>query len=165
MKKPEYPLQQLEVIKKKKLEESERILKEKKEALAKEEEKLAAVQKERDKVYEHRMAKLKQLREKLDEGTTTDKIQQMKQYLKVVDEDLRMKDKKVADQKKQVENAQNLVEAARLDMLKKQQDVEKLQIHRKEWSKEVRKEMERVEGNELDELGSAMHTLKKRKKK
>ena len=51
-------------------------------------EKLYDLTQERDKALEHKTAKLSQLRNALDEGTTTDKIQQMKVYLKVVNEKL-----------------------------------------------------------------------------
>jgi flagellar biosynthesis chaperone FliJ len=156
-----YPLEQLAIIKQKKLEEAEKVLKEKKEALIKEEEKLLAVEKERDKVKEHRQAKLQQLREKLDAGTSTDKIQQMKYYMKVVDEKLKTKELKVKEQQKHVENAQKQVELARQEYLKKQQDVEKLRLHREEWEKEMKAILEHLEGVESDELGSAMHARRK----
>lgn len=160
----QYPLEQLVFIKKKKLEEAEKILQEKKKALEKEEEKLRDVEAIRDKVKDHRMAKLTQLREVLDQGTTTDKIQQMKQYLKIVDEELKQKEAKVRDQKKVVDQATEQVEAARQDMFKKQQAVEKLSIHRKDWDKEMRVELQREEDLEGDEVGSAMHHARKRAK-
>ncbi len=166
MKQPEkYPLEQVATIKAKKLEEAEKALKEKKEALTREEEKLKVVEKERDQVKDHRQAKLQQLRENLDAGTSTDKLQQMKVYLKVVDEKLRTKEVKVKDQQKHVENAKKQVEIARQDFLKKQQDVEKLRIHREEWEKEMKIVLEHIEGVESDELGSAMHVRKKSRKK
>jgi len=160
-----YPLEQLVLIKQKKLEEAERLLAEKKRLLEKEEAKLLEVEKERDKVKSHRIAKLDQLRQKLDEGTTSDKIQQGKRYLKVVDEQLLQKEAKVKIQKKQVEAAQTQVEEARKDLFKKQQAVEKLIIHRKEWDKEMKAIVEHQENLESDELGSAMHLLRKRAKK
>ena len=83
---PQYPLEQLAIIKQKKLDEAERLLQERKQALQKEKEKLETLEKERDKVKEHRDDKLKQFLALLDEGTTTDKIQQTKVYLKEVDE-------------------------------------------------------------------------------
>ena len=133
--------------------------------MQKEEAKLLEVEKERDKVKSHRIAKLDQLRQKLDEGTTSDKIQQGKRYLKVVDEQLLQKEAKVKIQKKQVEAAQTQVEEARKDLFKKQQAVEKLIIHRKEWDKEMKAIVEHQENLESDELGSAMHLLRKRAKK
>lgn len=160
-----YPLEQLVIIKKKKLEEAEKVLLEKKRALEKEEEKLAKLVGERDKVQEHKDTKLQQLREKLDEGTTSDKVTQMKQYLKVVEEDLSLRNHRVKEQQKQVTAAEKQVELARADMLKKHHDVEKLEIHRKEWEKEMQKEEERKEELEADEMGSVLHMMKKKKKK
>ena len=156
-----YPLEQVAVIKQKKLEEAEKVLKDKKEALTKEEDRLKQVEKERDKVKDHRVAKLTQLREKLYAGTSTDKIQQMKYYLKVVDEKLKVKELKVKDHQKLVDAAKNQVEIARQDYLKKQQDVEKLRLHREEWEKEMKLILIQKEAIEGDEMGSVMHTRKK----
>lgn len=160
-----YPLEQIAIIKQKKLDEAEKTLRDKKAALEKEQQKLLEVQKERDEVKEHRMAKLTQLREKMDEGAPSDKIQQMRYYLKVVDEKLKIKEQKVKDQQKQVDNAQAQVEAARLDLIKKQQDVEKMQTHRKEWEKEMKAIEEHKESVETDEMGSALHIRKQQKHK
>jgi flagellar biosynthesis chaperone FliJ len=164
MTKKAYPLEQLATIKQRKLEEAERLLEEKKQLLLKEEKKLRAVEKERDEVKEHRFAKLTQLRETLDEGSTTDKIQQMKAYLKVVDEQLKQKEVKVKEQQKQVKAAEEQVEIARQNLFEKQRDVEKLEIHRKEWKKEVLVEEAKEEAHENDELGSGIYSRKKKKK-
>lgn len=160
-----YPLEQLAIIKQKKLEESEKVLKQRKEALLKEEKKLTDLERERDKVKDHRYAKLQQLREKLDAGTSTDKIQQMKTYLKIVDEQLKAKELKVQEQLKQVDAAKKNVEAARQDYLKRNQDVEKLRLHKEEWKREEYLATERLQGIEGDELGTSMHIRKKRKHK
>jgi len=152
-----YPLEQIAIIKQKKLDEAEKVLREKKKALEKEEEKLLVVQKERDEVRDHRIAKLTQLREKMDEGAPSDKIQQMRYYLKVVDEKLKTRELKVKEQQKAVDNAKQQVEIARNDLIKKQQNVEKMQTHRKEWEKEMKAIAEHKEGVETDEMGSSMH--------
>jgi flagellar export protein FliJ len=160
----EYPLEQVAIIKQKKLDEAERTLREKKKALEREEEKLAAVEKERNEIKDHRFAKLTQLREKMDEGAPTDKIQQMRHYLKVVDEKLKAKEIKVKEQQKQVDAAKQQVEAARQDLIKKQQDVEKIQMHREEWEKEMRAIAEHKESIETDEMGSVLHHRRHGKK-
>jgi flagellar biosynthesis chaperone FliJ len=152
-----YPLEQIAIIKQKKLDEAEKVLREKKKALEREQEKLAAVEKERDEVKDHRFAKLTQLREKMDEGAPSDKIQQMRYYLKVVDEKLKAKEVKVKEQQKQVETAKQQVEVARNDLIKKQQDVEKMQTHRKEWEKEMHALAEHKEAMETDEMGAVLH--------
>lgn len=160
-----YPLEQLVLIKQRKLDEAERILKDKKEILLKEQEKLAAVEAERNKVKSHRIAKLTQLREELDRGSTSPKIQQMKQYLKVVDEQLKQKEQKVTEQKKKTDEAEKQVEIARQNLLKRQQDVEKLKMHHTEWKEEMRLEEEKKEAVEVDEIGSVRHVRKRLKKK
>lgn len=156
-----YPLEQIATIKQKKFDEAEKVLRDKKKALELEKEKLVAVEKERDEVKEHRFAKLTQLREKMDEGAPSDKIQQMRYYLKIVDEKLKLKESKVKDHQRLVENAKQHVENARVDLLKKQQDVEKIQMHRKEWEKEVKAALEHKEGVESDEMGSNLHERRK----
>jgi flagellar biosynthesis chaperone FliJ len=160
-----YPLAQVAIIKQKKLEEAEKLLREKKEALEKEQEKLRTAEKERDEVKDHRFAKLTQLREKMDEGAPTDKIQQMRYYLKVVDEKLKSKELKVIEQQKQVEKAKQQVEQARADLIKKQQNVEKLQMHREEWEKEMKAVAEQKEALQSDEMGAVMHQRKQRSHK
>ncbi len=156
-----YPLEQLVLIKQKKLEEAEKVLRDKKELLLKEEETLLKVEKERDKVKDHRFAKLTQLRKEMDEGPTPEKIQQARYYLKVVDEQLRVKENKVKEQQKVVDNAKAQVELARTDLIKKQQSVEKMRIHREEWDKEMRAIAEHKEGIETDEMGASSHIRKK----
>jgi flagellar biosynthesis chaperone FliJ len=153
----EYPLEQIAIIKQKKLEEAEKALREKKNVLEREQQKLTEVEKERNEVKDHRFSKLTQLREKMDEGSPSNKIQQMRYYLKVVDEKLKTKELKVKEQQKQVENAKQQVEIARNDLIKKQQDVEKIQAHRKEWEKEMKVIAEHKESVETDEMGSTMH--------
>jgi flagellar biosynthesis chaperone FliJ len=160
-----YPLEQLVAIKQKRLEEAEKVLAEKKGILAQEQQKLADIEKKRDEVKEHYKSKLAQLREKLDAGTGTDKITQMKQYLKLVSEDLKVEENKVTAQIKVVENAAVQVELARQDLFKKQKDIEKLGIHHKEWEKEMHAIEEQKEGHENDEMGSTRHTLRKAQKK
>lgn len=152
-----YPLEQIAIIKQKKLDEAEKVLREKKLALEKEQEKLLEVEKQRDEVKSHRLAKLTQLREKMDAGDPSDKIQQMRYYMKVVDEKLKVKELKVKEHLKLVEAAKNQVEIARANLIKKQQDVEKMQMHRKEWEKEMKAIAEQKEGIESDEMGAGMH--------
>ena len=165
MSKAQYPLEQLTLIKKKRLDEAEKVLQEKKELLVKEEKKLKKVEEERDKVKEHKDEKLAQLREELDKGTTSGKIQQMKTYLKEVDGKLAQKEVKVVEQKKQVKAAEEAVEVARKDMLLKQQSVEKMRLHKEEWIKEQKKEEERLAGIETDEIGNTIFAKRRMERK
>ncbi len=149
------------LIKKNRFDQAVKILEEKKSLLEKAYEKLFEVTQERDKVLHHKTAKLNQLRQALDEGTTTDKIQQMKFYLKTVGEKLAEKEKKVKDQQKQVDLAQKQVDVATEELFQRKKDLEKLEMHKIEWEKEVRYWTEQKEGIEHDEQGSATHTIRK----
>lgn len=164
MAKPVYPLKQVLEVKHKRVEDAEKVVKEKIELLKKEQEKLARAEAERDKVKQHYAEKLQQLREEMDQGTTSPKIQQMKSYIKVVQERLKVEEKKVRDQQDQVEIAEKNLELARQDLARKRQEVDKLVTHEKDWQTELRKEMEIIEGREMDELGNVIFLTNKRKK-
>lgn len=158
-----YPLLQVIEVKKKRVEDAEKVVKEKQAALDKEMQKLAEREAERDKVKEHKLDKLKQLRETMDQATTSPKIQQMKVYLKLVDEKLAVEEKKVKDQQEQVKIAEQNLNAAKQDLLRKRQEVDKLMTHKTDWEKEKRREEQIIEGREQDELGAIIHAVHQRR--
>lgn len=158
-----YPLSQVLDVKKRRVEEAEKVVTEKRRALDVELEKLKKCEEERDKAVQHRKDKLKQLRDELDGGTTSDKVQQMKAYLKVVQERVKVEEKKVADQQKQVDTAKKNLELALEDLRKKRIEVDKLEMHKKDWLKETHKEMQIVEERELDEIGNIIYSVQQRK--
>lgn len=165
MPQPVYPLEQVIKVKQRRVEEQEKVVRLKEQQLEKEKEKLKQKEADRDKAKKHHQDKLKQLREELDQGTTSDKVQQMKAYLSVTKEKLETEEKKVADQKLQVEQAEKALKAE-IDLLKlKRQEVDKLESHKKDWMKEALKELEILEGREQDELGSITYNVHQRKRK
>lgn len=165
---PPYPLAEVLQIKKRRVEEAEKVVKEKKRALEIEEEKLRQREAERQKVLDHQDAKLQQLRQEFDQGTTSDKITQMKEYLKVVQERVKVEDKKVKDQKQQVEVAEKNVELAKNQLKQREKEQDKIETHKAEWIKETLREVELQQTRDEDELGSTMflskYTLKKAEK-
>lgn len=165
MKLPKYPLEQLILIKERRLEEAEKKLKERKLLLQKEQDKLKKLEEDCQTTHDHMEDKVKQLDEEMNEGTHSDKIDIASKYIKVVQDQLTQKKKKVLDQDKVVKTATQNVELARVEMIKKQQDVEKLNIHKAEWKKGVMKELDHKEALEGDEIGSAKHISLKREKK
>ncbi len=157
-----YPLEQLASIKQKRLEVAERELAEKKKQLAFEEDKLEIFSKKRDQVKEHYQSKLDQLRDELDHNAVVYKIEQMKQYLKKVMEELQIEERKVVDQKKVVVDAEKKVEIARKNLFKRHKDVEKIKLHRKDWEIQMAKSIEREEEAENDELSSSRYIAKRK---
>lgn len=157
-----YPLEQLMIIKKNRFDQALKALEEKKLILEKAYDKLYELTRERDETLQHKVAKLTQLRKALDEGTATDKIQQMKVYLKTVEEKLKEREKKVVNQQAEVDKAQKQVDLATEELFQRKKDLEKLEMHKAEWEKEVRYLTEAKEAGEHDEQGSATHLLRKR---
>ncbi|HSX38080.1 MAG TPA: type III secretion T3S chaperone [Chlamydiales bacterium] len=157
-----YPLEQMLIIKKNRFEAAIKTLEEKKAILEKAYEKLYDITQARDEVLQHKNAKLEQLRHELDTGTTTDKIHRSKTYLKIVDEKLVEHEKKVVEQQKQVDASQKQVDIATDDLFQKKKDLEKLELHKKEWEKEMEYWVRQKEEAEQDEQGAATHLLRQR---
>jgi hypothetical protein len=163
--KNKYPLDQLMRIKKKRFDQALEVLEEKTRLLKQEQVKLHKKERSRDEVLDHKDDKIAQLREELDSGTTTDKIQQMKYYLEVVDERLLKKENEVKDQKDVVKQAIKAFDVAKNEMIARKKDLEKLEIHKKQWRREMKYYENREIAKEQDELGSARHSVKKQEEK
>ncbi|MBS0623312.1 MAG: type III secretion T3S chaperone [Verrucomicrobia bacterium] len=160
----QYPLQQILAVKKDRVEKAEKVVEEKKRALEVEQEKLKRVTAERDEIFRHKQDKLIQIREAFDKGTTSDKILQMKAYVKIVEGKLQQAEQKVAQQTQQVKQAEQALAAAKEDLRARRMEEEKIRIHKEEWEKEALKELEQQENKEYDEIGQLIHESQKRKK-
>ena len=163
-----YPLEDLLRIKIKRFDQAVKLFEETTEKLLNEREKLFEIEKERDEVVAHKMDKLKQLRDALDKGTRTDKIQQIKIYIEVVDERIISKQKKVDTQQDVVEKVEKELEEAKKNLFDKKKELEKIKIHKDEWKIEMREIEKQIEATEQDEIGAIRDILRKqqqRKKK
>lgn len=161
---PEYPLEQVLDVKKRRVEEAERVVDQRKKELQREEDNLKKCEKERDKVLEHKNAKLAQLREALDEGTTSEDVIAAERYLEIVKEDLVKEEEKVKAQEKVVETAKQALEKAKKELEEKRREVDKILEHKALWVKETKKEQAVQEAIQQDEIGQVMHQSRKRKK-
>lgn len=157
---PPYPLGQVLEVKKKRVTDAEQVVKEKQSALEIEKDKLKKREEERDVVKHHYEDKLLQLRHEYDTGTTSRKIDQAKLYIKVVQDRLKVEEKKVADQKAQVEVAEKNLELAKNQLRQRQKEQDKIEVHKKEWIKETLVELAVIETRAEDELGSLMFLSK-----
>jgi len=162
---PPYPLLEVLDVKRRRVEDAEREVKEKEKALELEKEKLKEREKERDKVLQHYYDKLKQLRTELEQGTTSNKIDQSKVYIKVVQENLKIEEKKVEEQKKQVNVAEKNVEVAKAQLKARIREEDKIKTHREYWEKEMLREIAIEEERQEDEIGSTMFLSRYMQKK
>lgn len=158
---PEYPLEQVLAVKKQRVDEAEAAVRVRKKELEKEEEKLKKAEEKRDKVLKHKEDKLAQLREALDTGTTSDEVDRMKKYLEVVKEDLAAEEEKVKEQQSQVDLAEKNLEAAKLLLKQRRLELDKMEIHKAEWWRVMRKELRIAEEKEQDELGQATYLARR----
>ncbi|WP_201456528.1 type III secretion T3S chaperone [Chlamydia sp. 17-3921] len=160
-----YPLEPVLLIKKDRVDRAEKVVKEKRRLLEIEQEKLREKEAERDKVKNHYMQKIQQLRELLDEGTTSDAILQIKSYIKVVAIQLAEEEEKVNKQKDVVLAAAKELEKAEVNLAKRRKEEEKTRLHKEEWMKEALKEEARTEEKEQDEMGQLLHLLRQKKQR
>lgn len=153
---PPYPLLEVLEIKHRRVEVAEKVVKEKLKLLEIEKEKLKAREAERDKVQSHLKDKFAQLRQEFSHSTTSNKIDQIKVYIKVVQERLAVEEKKVRDQKGQVELAEKNVEIAKAQHKARMKEEDKIKTHREIWEKETMRELEIEEVRQTDDTGSTM---------
>ncbi|EPJ33187.1 hypothetical protein CP061683_0127A, partial [Chlamydia psittaci 06-1683] len=126
---PKYPLEPVLAIKRDRVDRAEKVVKEKRRLLEIEQEKLREIEAARDKVKNHYMQKIQQLRELLDEGTTSDAVLQRKAYIKVVAVQLAEEEEKVNKQKENVLAASKELEKAEVNLAKRRKEEEKTRLH------------------------------------
>lgn len=166
MKKRQYPLSQLADIKKRRLEEAEKVLKEKRDALDLAEKELITRRKALNASQTLKLEIIEKHYAETKEGTTSNIIDRHDKYIQeVINVKLNEEKKKVDEQKKVVKAAKADLEEARADRLKKHQALEKMHIHEKEWTKDMKKEVAIEEASVADELGTSMHARKMKKGK
>jgi len=160
-----YPLKQVLDVKTRREDEARKLVDERRSTLEREQQKLKQLIEARDKVRKHYDDKLEQLRHELDSGTTSDKIQGAKAYLKVVQGNLLKEDKKVNDQQTVVTAAQKSLDEALEQLRQRRVEVEKIKMHREEWTKESGREVAKKEESEQDELGSILYQTRQQQDK
>jgi flagellar biosynthesis chaperone FliJ len=157
-----YPLIEVIRIKKRRLDEAEKVLREKKLILEKELEKLKVCQKEHDEAKAVFDNYLQKLRQALDEGEPGKKIEQHKLHLKDLKDKFIATQKKLETQKKAVLLAEKAVEEARSDYQQKEKELEKLHIHKGEWIEALKLEETRAEEIKMDEISTSGFARKKK---
>jgi len=159
MKKREYPLKQIAEIKKRRLEEAEKILRQRRDAFDKAEIELKERRKLLNESMNLKLEIIEKHYKKIENGTTADIMERHDHYIKeVINVKIAEEKKRVDAQKKVVKEAEAALELAKVDRLKKNQDLEKIYMHEKEWTTETRKEIDIEEAIVEDELGSIMHS-------
>ena len=159
----QYPLADIIEIKERRVEDAEKFVLQKEKELEAEKDKLKKCEEARDKVLAHHNDKLQQLRNTLDAGTTSDKIQQMKRYLNLVKENLEKEEEKVKKQEEAVEKSkQNLLDAKE-QLKQRRKEVDKIENHKDLWIKERKKEIE-IEDQRLEDEVSELTFINRKRR-
>ena len=165
MKKKEYPLKEIIEIKKRRLEEAEKILRQKQDALVEAEKNLTEKKKLLNASEKVKLEMIEKHYKKIENGTTADVMERHNHYIQeVINVKIAEEKKKVEAQKKVVQEAHVALDKARAERLEKHKDLEKIHTHEKEWSKEAKKELEIFEAIVEDEIGTIIHGKQSRKK-
>lgn len=155
--KPRYPLEEIIEIKHKRVDEALKVMLQRKEEYEKQLEILKKKQEDRDQVQKHLIDKLIQLRHTMDEESTSDKLINMKQYLKHTAEKLKEENKKVEEQEKVTKEAETKLQEAKAVLTQKRKEVEKIEAHRDIWLKQMEHEIAQMEEKQSQEIGSIMY--------
>ncbi len=160
-----YPLKQVLEVKLKRQEEAERIAQEKRVALEAEQKKLRDAEAKRNEAMNLYKDKLTQLRKALDEGgVNSSEILQMKEFLKICKERVAKEEALVKEQKAKVDQAQEALNAALVVVKQRRLEVDKINIHKEEWTKETVKEERRQEEKTEEDIGTTMYYGKEKDK-
>lgn len=161
-----YPLEQLVEIKQKRVDDAEKLLLEKKELLKVEEEKLKKCEEKVKRTQQHYDEKLDDFYGSFEgEGTTSTKINRLKDHLKATLEKL-AEEKKAAEKQRGIrDEAQEAVNEAKAILDQRRIDLQKITEHKSAWIKEDQKEIKRLNAIEHDELGSAIHSQRQQNRK
>ena len=161
MAKPKYRLQALLTIKarlKKKAEMAlARALIELKEAR----EKLEELEREKEEIVERWHEARDEMNREMQTGVAVKKGNVHVNFLRKLKEDEEAKQEEIEDQEHVVEDCELAVAAARREYIDAAKELQVMEKHKELWEKKVREEITRKEQKEMDELGGAIHQLRK----
>jgi hypothetical protein len=154
------------------LEQREREKKEKEEQLAETQKALRAEQKK----LEEKIAERKQVDVKKNQASAnfqaallrpgcaiSEEAERHDWYQKSLDAEAARLDQQVAQQRQAVRRAEQRVEDAKLELVKAATEVQAMEKHKENWTKQVKKELAEKEQMQQEEIGEAMWLAQRRK--
>ena len=130
--------------------------------LEKEKKKLSQLEEEKREIIRRRKKIRLELHQKVSTGQASAKDGQVGiNFLRKLEDDEKQKDDEITAQKKTIEECETSVKRTRRDYIDAVKEVRVMEKHKELWRKKVRKELERQEEKELDELGMVIHELRK----
>jgi len=157
MAKEQYRLQTLLGLRERRREEAERALGLANQALATEQKRLADMEKELERMIAKREAKSREYAEKAMRGEmAAGGAVSANAYIERLKEQERMQQDSIAGQKDVVAQREQLVEAARQELVVANQEVKALEKHKEKWQEERKRELAAKQEEALDEIGQTI---------
>lgn len=161
MAKPKYRLQALLTIKARMKKKAEvalaRALVELKEA----KEKLKKLEEEKEKIIERWKQARTEMKQRMQGGAVVKEGNVHVNFLRKLKEDEESKQEEIEDQEQVVEDCTAAVALARREYIDAAKELQVMEKHKELWEKKVKAELSSKEQKELDELGGAIHQLRR----
>lgn len=162
MVKKKYRLQVLLVIKERFKRQCEMALARALKALYQAEETLRVLETEKKKIKEHIGEEKRKLHEKVASGSAKMKDPQVRSnFLRKLYEDLELQEKRIAEQKEILRQAQIKVQRCRQDYILAAQDLNVMEKHKELWEKKEQHRLTAEDDKLMNELGQVIHQMAK----
>lgn len=161
MAKPKYRLEALLRIKARMKKRAEMALARAIIELKKAKERLEELKEEKERIVERWEEARKEMRAEMDAGVVVKKGNVHVNFMRKLKEDEEAKQEEIEDQEAVVEDCEAAVARARREYIEAAKQLQIMEKHKELWEKKVKAELTRREQKEMDELGGAIHQLRK----
>ena len=130
-------------------------------ALKEEQQRLKELEEEKKQIIQKREAARRDMAFKLASGES--QISDSKKHLAFIQklaEDEEEKAREIEDQKEEVQRAEERVAQARRDYIDACKEVQVMEKHKELWKQKLKKELEKREDKQMNELGNVLHQIR-----
>jgi len=124
-------------------------------------EKLEELEREKEEIIERWREARAEMKRDTAAGIAVKKGNVHVNFLRKLKEDEEAKQEEIEDQEQVIEDCENAVAAARREYIDAAKELQVMEKHKELWEKKVKAELTRREQKEMDELGGAIHQLRK----
>jgi flagellar export protein FliJ len=124
-------------------------------------EKLKKLEEEKKKIIERWKEARAEMRQRMQVGAVVKEGNVHINFMRKLKEDEETKQEEIEDQEQVVEDCTAAVAVARREYIDAAKELQVMEKHKELWEKKVRDELSRKEQKELDELGGAIHQLRR----
>ena len=158
---PKYRLQALLTIKARMKKKAEMALARALIELKEAKEKLKKLEREKEEIIEKWNEARQEMKRDEQAGIMVKRSNVHVNFMRKLKEDEEAKQEEIEDQEQVIEDCETAVAAARREYIDAAKELQVMEKHKELWEKKQKAELNRREQKEMDELGSAIHQLRK----